>query len=192
MKIHHFTLYAESIRVLAGLIGDDWLGFGGESMKVRHYQPFAVFLAAQHRRVTITSTVDFFDIMGEVYEMPIAQLDVHEGAPGFEKAMQGGHAFVHYAGQRIADVMVIRDVIDENRGDVHTWRVIKDVGIVVVLADGVLAVTQDNPHDEMLIVSLGSTFDDLKIPEVVTRWNDEIGIEYTTVRQLIPVHSLAS
>lgn len=154
MKTYSFTLGAGSMRRVAGLIGDTWQGFGGTSRGADLLQPFSVFLSTSHSQVTVNSVVDFSDIMGEEYETAIAELDVNAGDVALDQDAKSGHMFVHNADQEVMDVRAVRDTLEEVRDGEHTWRIIKDVGVIVILEREAIAITQEDLHDEMLVASV--------------------------------------
>lgn len=190
MKTRSFTFDARSIRRLAGLIGGTWQGFGGTSMGADLLQPFAVLLSTTHSEVTVNSVVDFFDIMGEEYETAIAELAVDDEVVAPEQDTNSDHMFTRNAGQEVVDVLVIRHTLDEVRDGERTWRIVKDVGVIVILERGAIAVTQEDLHDEMLVVSVADASDELAIPTVGSRWKDRPGAEYGGSRALISVAEL--
>lgn len=187
MKTRGFILDAESMGRLATLIGGTWRGFSGRSMGADQLQPFAVLLATADSQVTVNSVVEFFDIMGEQYETAIAELDVDAGGVELKSVASDGRIFDHNAGQDVVDVRVIRDTLDEIRDGEHTWRIVKDTGVLVTLERGSITVTQDDWHDEMLVVSVGDILSKLVVPPVDDRWEDKPGIEYVRNRTLVPV-----
>ena len=191
MKTHIFTFSSESIDCVRSLVGDSWRCFGGTMMSGRLTEMFYVFVATEQHEFTITSEVDFFDITGEVYETAISELAIKPDAPELATAIREGHTFAQYAGQKVNDVLVIRDTIDEFQADVHTWRIIKDVGLIIILERGLICLTQDILHDEMLVFTLGTSLEEFTIPRIDSVWrNDELGIEYTTNRELISVNTM--
>ena len=190
MKTHRFTFDAGSLRRLAGLIGGTWQRFGGTSMGTDLLQPFTVFLSTTHGEVTVNSVVDFFDIVGEAYETAIAELEVDDAAVALEQDTNSDRVFTLNAGQEVVDVLVVRDTLDEVRGSERTWRIVKDVGVIVILERGAIAVTQEDLHDEMLVDSVADASDELAIPRVESRWEDRPGLEYGRSRALIPAAEL--
>lgn len=190
MKTHSFTFDAGSLRRLAGLIGGTWQGFGGTSMGADLLQPFTVHLSTTHSEVTVNSVVDFFDITGEEHETAIAELDVDDEAIALVQDTSSDGIFTRNAGQEVVDVLVVRDTLDEVRDGEYTWRIIKDIGVIIILERGAIAVTQEDLHDEMLVVSVADAPEELAIPTVGSRWEDRPGLEYGRSRALIPVAEL--
>ncbi len=66
-----------------------------------------------------------------------------------------------------------------SRDGQHTWTIIKDVVLVTLEGEGV-ALTQADIHDEMSVVSIGSSFDSLQIPSMLSCWKSKLGINYTS------------
>lgn len=190
MKTHRFTFDAVSLRRLAGLIGGTWRRFGGTSMGADLLQPFTVLISTAHSEVAVNSVANFFDIMGEEYETAIAELAVDDEVVAPEQDTNSDRVFVRNAGQEVVDARVVRDTLDEVRDGEHTWRIVKDVGVIVILERGAIAVTQEDLHDEMLVVSVADASDELAIPRVESRWEDRPGLEYGRSRALIPVAEL--
>lgn len=185
-----FIFDQESLTRIAALRGQRWKCFGSPSMTDQLAAPFNVFFLTETVAITVTSAVEYFDIDGEPYHTTIAELSVAQGAAEFEQAVESGHAYLFHAGEEVADVIVIRDGIAERRNGLHTWSIVKDVGLVFVLSSGVVGISQLGLHDEMLQVTMGESIGGLKLPAIQRKWGSGRGTDYAVSRRFVTVGEL--
>lgn len=98
--------------------------------------------------------------------------------------------FVHHADHEVVDVQVVLDTLDECRDGENTCRIIKELGVIVILEGGATAITQEDVHDEMLVALVEDVLDKLTVPPVGSQWEDKRGIEYTRSRASVSVEDL--
>lgn len=190
MTSHDFTFDRESLIRLSAMRGQTWKCFGSLSMAANLATPFSAFFVADARAITLASIVDYYDIDADPYHTTIAELSIAEGADELDEATRSGHIYLFHLGEKVIDVVVIRDTIIEHRDGSRTWKIVKDVGVVFVLSNGVIAVSQLGLHDEMLQVTIGESIASLKLPVVQRKWIDVLGIEYDVSREFIAVSEL--
>ncbi len=146
------------------------------------------FFCTDGPAITVFGIAEYLDFEG--VEDTYSLLHVDDGAPDFDEAEKPGRLYFFYAGQRVIDVLIVRDTIVEIRDGEKAWQYVTDIGIVFKLSAGVIAVTKVSHHTELLSVFKADTLEELQIDEPKNNWEDKPGIEYTTGREFIPIDAL--
>ncbi|MFM9033553.1 MAG: hypothetical protein ACKOQ4_04580 [Mycobacterium sp.] len=169
---------------VAALKGQAWRCFGSPG-RTDWLTDVTAFFCTDGPAVTVSGIAEYLDFEGE--EDTYSLLHVDDGAADFDEAEEVGRLYFFYAGQRVIDVLIVRETIVENRGGNATWRYVTDIGIVFKLSAGAIAVTKVCHHTELLTVIKADTLEELQIDEPTKIWEDKLGIEYTTRRDFIPI-----
>lgn len=182
------VLDKEGLLRVAALKGQAWRCFGSPGM-TDWLTDVTAFFCTDGPAITVSGIAEYLDFEGE--EDTYSLLHVDDGAADFDEAEEVGRLYFFYAGQRVIDVLIVRETIVENRGGNATWRYVTDIGIVFKLSAGAIAVTKVSHHTELLSVIKADTLEELQIDEPTKIWEDKLGIEYTTRRDFIPIDARA-
>jgi hypothetical protein len=146
------------------------------------------FFCTDGPAITISGIAEYLDFEGE--EDTYSLLHVDDGASDFNEAEKVGRLFF-YAGQRVIDVLIVRETIVEIRDGQEAWQYVTDIGIVFKFSAGVIAVTKVSHHTELLSIIKADALEELQIDETTNIWEDKLGIEYAIGRAFIPIDALA-
>jgi hypothetical protein len=181
-------LDSEGLLRIAALKGKVWRCFGSPGM-TDCLTDVTAFFCTDGPAITISGIAEYLDFEGE--EDTYSLLHVDDGASDFNEAEKVGRLFFFYAGQRVDDVLIVRETIVENRDGQEAWQYVTDIGIVFKFSAGVIAVTKVSHHTELLSIIKANALEELQIDEPTNIWEDKLGIEYTIGRDFIPIDALA-
>ncbi len=186
----NFRLDDDSRHVLRSLKGKRWRLATGKSSPERPGHHFAwdnVIVATDCGEARIHTELVEKDFEG--YEEEYAQLSVHSDSQGLAEAQRDGLVYFQHAGEVITEVYLIRLTITQVMHGVPTWTYSTDYGIVFGLCEGAAAVRKTSHHSEALDVFFADSVDELDIDDRFDEWDwaNELGEEYESKRELIPI-----
>jgi len=177
----------EGLLRIAALKGQVWRCFGSPGM-TDWLTDATAFFCTDGPAITVSGVAEYLDFEGE--EDTYSLIHVDDGVSDFDEAKNAGRLYFFYAGQRVIDILIVRESIVENRDSHEAWRYVTDIGIVFKLSGGVIAVAKVSHHTELLSIVRADTLEDLQIEEPTNIWDDKLGIEYTIGREFIPIDAL--
>lgn len=178
----------EGLLRIAALKGRAWRCFGSPGM-TDWLTDVTAFFCTDGPAITVSGIAEYLDFEGE--EDTYSLLHVDDGAPDFDEAEKAGRLYFFYTGQRVIDVLIVRETIVEIRDGDEAWHYVTDIGIVFKLSAGVIAVTKVSHHTELLSIVKADTLEELQIDVPTNIWEDKLGIEYTIRREFIPIDAMA-
>ena len=143
--------------------------------------------------VIIVTDKDSYGFQGDVHQ------DVLEGFPELyssietceveneelEEARTRGNQYFFNKGEVISEIFLVRDSIEGLNDANEPWQYSSDIGIVLRLETGYVAITRLGYHDEMLQVSYFGELTVENIPATLGRFETDLHSNYTLTRSFI-------
>ena len=145
--------------------------------------------------VIIATDTDLFGLQGDVHQ------DLLEGFPelyssiqtctvekqDLEEARTHGNQYFFKKGERISEILLVRENMECFIDGKQAWLYTSDIGIVLKLESGYVAITRLGYHDEMLQVTyLGELIVD-NLPTTSGRFENDLHSNYSITRSLIKI-----
>lgn len=178
------VLDKESWALLSGLRGQRWRCFGGAQV-TDWLTDVAIFVATEESAVTISGEVDDLDFEGHLDSYSRFRVDA--GAPDFDAATRSGGVFLHFAGQEIREVLVVRESVTRREDGHPRWIYVNDIAVVFVLDAGAVALAKVSHHSELLKAMWADGVALLDVKQPTTVWTDRIGVEHEITREIVPL-----
>lgn len=180
-------LDGESLSRLARLRGAAWRYFGG--VQVSNWMTdVSLFVSTDAGELTITGETAELDFEGE--DDTYSRFRIDDGAADLDAASKAGHLYHFNSGQRLGDVLVVRETVTELRDGEAAWTYVTDIGIIFVLDKGAITISKVGHHSELLSVVRADSLADLQLDEPSHAWEDRLDVEYSFKRQTLGVDSL--
>jgi hypothetical protein len=190
----HFD--GSSLQRLAGLVGAKWRFVTGDTLPERRPGSLAAFdaviAAVEGRAVAVCSRLGTLDFEGYEEEYPF--LTIEDADPSaLEQLRKSGRMFFQKSGMEVRRVHIVREEITALRDGEVEWIYRTDVGVVFELSGAAVGIVKSSHHVEALFVSIGDSVDALDLPDrtIEWDWDNELGEEYRTRRDLIPLELLS-
>lgn len=183
-----------SLRRLSSAVGARWRYVTGDPLAQRPGSliAFGVVVAATDAcELVVHSDLGVLDFEGYDEEYP--RLSVADPDPSeVEASRTSGRLFFGSSGKEVRKVDIVREEIASLRDGAVEWVYSTDIGVVFELTDGAIGIVKAGHHDDALIVSFGESADTLDLPDrtIEWDWDNELGEEYRTRRDFIPLESL--
>lgn len=183
-----------SLQRLAGAVGTRWRFITGDPLAQRPGSLIAfglVVAATDACELGVHSDLGVLDFEGYDEEYP--RLSVADPDPSALQALRtSGRLFFQNSGEQVRKVAIVREEIASLRDGVVQWVYSTDIGVVFELSEGAVAIVKAGHHDDALIVAFGASADALDLPDrtIEWDWDNELGEEYRTRRDFIPLESL--
>lgn len=103
-------------------------------------------------------------------EPAYSTLNVGKSDLGLAEAQSRGLVYFFHRGEKIKDVLIVRETVTQTACGEKTWSYETGVSIVLVLSDGALAITKTNHSIEDLVVSHADTLSSLITPPTDGFW----------------------
>ena len=190
-KVATSHLDAQSLKLLAALLGKQWQFVTGEPLPERPGSMAAfdeVLVAVDGDAVAVQSALRLLDFEGSDDEYP--QLGVvPTDTRALDRARKSGRLSYRNRGAVVSQVYIVRERLSQLRNGEVQWTYSTDIGVVFGLSGVAVAVVKASHHVEALQVSFGASVEELDLPDrtIEWDWDNEIGQEYRTRRDFIDV-----
>ncbi len=145
--------------------------------------------------VIIVTDTSFYGLQGDVHQ------DLLEGFPelyssietcavdndDLKEAKVNGNQYYFKQGEIISKVLLVTDTIRGFNDSKEAWEYISDVGIVLKLESGYMAITRLGYHDEMLQVTYMEDMKADNLPATSGRFEDDLHSSHTITRSLTEI-----
>ena len=101
-----------------------------------------------------------------------------------KEAKINGNQYYFNQGEVISEVLLITDTIRGFNDSKEAWEYVSDVGIVLKLESGYVAITRLGYHDEMLQVTYMEDMKADNLPTTSGRFEDDLHSSHTVTRSL--------
>lgn len=193
------TLNGEELLCLDALRGTTLRRIFGVNLDVRL---MSEDVSLETDQATITLWGDVEDLGDwEGFEGQYSVLHIDEGVPSIYAdtdvaAMNGPKegSFFFHAGERIDDVIIVRERVVKVVADEVEWEYTTDVAVIFELSSGVLAISKSALDGELLNVTIGESLDRLTLPPVGAFWFhwDVLGTEFLRSSKNLNVKDLVN
>lgn len=186
MNRTEILLDLESLRLLQHLIGGTWQCMGGRHMS-DGTSDVSIFAVTDKGAITVSGFVEELSFEGD--EDTYVGLRVQEGALGRQSATTSGHLYFQSSGQKVLDILIVRETVTQELKGSRTWTLVTDIGVVLVLGRGVLAISPVSHHTELLQARRADSLSDLDIDEPLSAWENDLETSYRREVALLPITS---
>jgi hypothetical protein len=190
-KLTSTHLDAESVRLLASVVGEKWRFITGEPLPERPGSLAAfdeVAIAFEGASLMLRSELGVLDFEGFKNEYP--KLSVRAADPDLlEDARHSGRLTFLNRGELVRRVFIVREEITSLRNDQVQWVYSTDIGVIFEVAGAAVGIVKASHHIEALHVSFAASIEELDLPDrtIEWDWDNELGEEYETSRDFIDV-----
>lgn len=184
MNRTELLLDPESLLLLRHLVGGTWQCMGGRYMR-DGTSDVAVFAVTDKASITISGPVDERDFEGD--DDTYVRLRVREGAPERQAATKSGNLYFQNSGERVLDVVIVRQTITQEREGTPKWTFVSDIGVISVLSRGVVAISSVSHHTELLQARRADSLSNLAREEPLSAWENELKTSYKRQLEFLPI-----
>ena len=174
----------ESLLLLRHLVGGTWQCMGGRYMS-DGTSDVAIFAVTDKASITISGPVDELDFEGD--DDTYIRLRVREGAPERQAATKSGNLYFQNSGERVLDVVIVRQTITEERDGTPKWTFVSDIGVIFVLSRGVVAISPVSHHTELLQARRADSLSNLTLEEPLSARENELETSYKRQVEFLPI-----
>lgn len=179
------TLTLEQIIELRAMIGQRLAFIAGPNLSSDLSSDFVI----------IATDTDLFGLQGDVHQ------DILEGFPelyssietctvekhDLEEARTHGYQYYFKKGECISEILLVRENIECFIDGKQAWLYTSDIGIVLKLESGCVAITRLGYHDEMLQVTYIGELNMDYLPPTSGRFENDLHSNYAFTRSLIKI-----
>jgi len=123
-----------------------------------------------------------FEGFAETYStIRISQADLAD----ISKSRDKGNQYFFKKNEKISEVFLVRDEICGFQDGNPVWEYVTDIGVVLGLESGIVAITKLSYHDEMLQVTYLEDLQLEEIPDTLGRFENDFHSNFTRTRSLI-------
>lgn len=102
-------------------------------------------------------------------------------------SISNGNQYFFKKGEQISGLFVIQDKLVGYLDGKESWEYSTDIGIVLKLESGFLALSRLGYHDEMLQVTYLDELNLEDIPETLGRFDNDLHVNFTSSRSIIKI-----
>ena len=189
MRRTQLLLDRAELERLGRLIGQAWDHYGAQVMLDGGKCALAdLFIRTDTAAISATSSLVSLEFEGFVEEY--SRLGITDGAMGETQARTHGNLYFHERGQRILDILIVRDTTTQTRAGEPSFELVSDDGLVFILDGSVLGICKSGAFMQDIIISPAASLDTLKLFDGSDQWEPDLEVHYQHSRQLIPLRDL--
>jgi hypothetical protein len=147
-----------------------------------------LFIRTDASAISVTSSLAVLEFEGFVEEY--SRLGVIAGATGEAQARTHGNLYFHHRGQRILDILIVRDTTTQTRAGEPSFELVSDDGLVFILDGSVLGICKSGAFMQDILISPAAALETLELFDGSDQWEPDLEVHYQHSRQLIPLQDL--
>jgi hypothetical protein len=174
---------SEQIELLQSLIGGTLSYVAGPNLSPNLISDY-VIIALESTFIGLQGDIytGNFEGFAETYStIRISTADPSE----VSKSRDKGNQYFFKKNEKISELFLVRDEIRGFQDGNKSWDYVTDVGVVLQLESGIVAISKLSYHDEMLQVTYLKDLQLEKIPETLGRFENNLHSNFTTARSLV-------
>ena len=147
-----------------------------------------VLLVADTLKLVLGIEDEWVDIEDDEFHLSYAEISPFQ--PPWTNRKRSSYAYTHGQGERIEDVLVVRESLCQTWNGVISFEINVDCGIITVRTGSATSIVKRGFHGEDFFVSEASSVEDLKFYDSLKEWHEFGAARYEFSRTLIPVGDL--
>ena len=185
MQITRLVLTEDEQRLLASLLGSEWVHLSGDTLVQSEFAWESIRVQTTDSAVEIALEREVVEVAADVDEYPA--LHIRPAGPVSATAERSGRIYFQNRGERVCAIWVIRDTVAGIRTEYPDFTYVADVAVAFELDTHWVAIERDSFFSDALLVTRSNARDDLSLPDTWDEWESDLLDQYTVTREWIPI-----